>query len=334
MMQAVERLLQVVECQAFELCGPYSEAGRDDYYVPYMMNDAVEYYLILRNCRLVGEYLLDSELEQNGRVEQNENGFILAVRQGNENAFTLSFSTIEEKVQCFQYHEIGHFWVKGQEQWRQLVYMLGTIHDKYTFLGESFCNEKELKLLNLVEFAPLHEWSPIHDSLEDTYPETWKGIEAMEQLAKQAGDLGYLRWIRVYRCFPYLKKVLRDKLQHPKREKMYRLLYKQVKEASLKYPKRVYEETVLQEIETARAKVKEEMKKRGFHGEYPAYQKEVQKILVTEEQPFTIMEWNHYKFNISFMISEYKKMDEESLNSGFFCGKGRKGWIEKYDYKL
>ena len=36
----------------------------------------------------------------------------------------------------YRYHEIGHFWRDGAEQWRQLVYMIGTIREKYRFLGE------------------------------------------------------------------------------------------------------------------------------------------------------------------------------------------------------
>ena len=42
MMQALEKLMHVFEYNVFELCGPFENAGRTDYYVPYMMNDAVE----------------------------------------------------------------------------------------------------------------------------------------------------------------------------------------------------------------------------------------------------------------------------------------------------
>ena len=109
MMQALAHLLEVFDCQVFELCGPFEEDGQIVYYVPYMMNDAVEDYLILRNCRMIGEYLSDTELTQEAQIAKDESGYVLAVRQGEQNAFTLYFETIEECVQCYQYHQIGHF---------------------------------------------------------------------------------------------------------------------------------------------------------------------------------------------------------------------------------
>ena len=41
--------------------------------------------------------------------------YILVVRQEGGTLFTLQFSDIQEHLQCYQYHRIGHFWVKGQE---------------------------------------------------------------------------------------------------------------------------------------------------------------------------------------------------------------------------
>lgn len=338
MMLALKHLMHVVECNVFELCGPFENEGRTDYYVPYMMNDAVEDYLILRNCRIVGEYLAETELPQEAQLVEEENGYVLAVRQGDENAFTLYFDSIEENVQCYQYHEIGHFWVEGQEQWRQLVYMVGTIHDKYTFLGEHFCNEQELELLHLVEFAPFRAWSPIHESLDDTYEETETGLEAMERFAKLAGDKNYLRWILWYRqCgrFPWMltsvSKLLANQLLNPKREALYRVIFDKVCEASKQYSKRTYGERIDAELMASRDKVDSDLKSQGYVGVYPEYERDCRKIYVTEEHPFTIMEWNHYKFKIQFMVSECKKPIINKRNSGFFSGSGRKGWIEKYD---
>lgn len=329
MMQALGHLQEVFDCQVFELCGPFEEDGYVNYYVPYMMNDAVEDYLILKNCRMIGEYLSDTELTQEAQIAKDDSGYVLVVRQGERNAFTLYFKTIEECAQCYQYHQIGHFWVKGQEQWRQLVYMIGTIHDKYTFLGEVFCNKKELELLHLVEFAPFRDWSPIHGSLEDSYPETEEGIAAMERFAKASGDREYVKWIGRYRRFPWLQRMLSKMLLSPKRETLYRFIYEKVAEASAMYPERQYSEEVKAQMDKARKAAKEELESRGFWGTYPIFQKEDQTILVTEEHPFTMLEWNHYKFKVQFMVSECKKINK--LNSGFFKERGRKGWIEEYD---
>ena len=116
---AFEKLAEIFEYQVFELC-----IG-EDYLIPYMMNDAVENYLILKNGQMIGNYLNDDTLEVTGKLAVEKDRYVLSVRQGEENAFTLYFSEIEERIQCFQYHRIGHFWVKGQEQWRQLVYIIG-----------------------------------------------------------------------------------------------------------------------------------------------------------------------------------------------------------------
>ena len=333
MMQELERLKQVVDCQVFELCGPVEEHGSICYYVPYMMNDAVENYLILKDCKMIGKFHSEIKGQQEAQIAQLEGGHVLAFRQGGENAFTLFFKEIEERKQFYQYHRIGHFWVKGQEQWRQIVYIVGTIHDKYSFLGEGSCNELEKRLMHLIAFAPLQYWSPVHGSLEADYPETEEGILAMEAFAKEAGDGAYLKWIKWYRSFPMLRKFLAKKLLAAKREALYRCIWETICKASEQYPERIYSVEDMYSIETARSKADAELKGRGYTGSYPVYTKEKQTIHVVEEHPFTILEWKHYKFRIHFMISEGKTASNHQLNSGFFKGVGRKGWIETYDYK-
>ena len=330
MMQMQKKLETIFEHQVFELCGPFATETGNDYYVPYMMNDALEDYLILKNGRMVGEYLHDTELEQQMQLAEDENGFVLAVRQGEENAFTLYFERIEESVEFYQYHEIGHFWVKGQEQWRQLVYIIGTINDKYQFSGKDSCNEAELEILPLMEFAPFRYWSPIHESLSDWYPDTYGGVELAKKLAKEAGDKSLYRWICLYEKFPReaLSKWIGKMLLHPRRESFYEVIWKRVEAASQGYPKRTYSKDIAAEIEQIRENVQKELGKRGFEGTYPVYTKEDTQIRVMEEHPFTIMEWDHYKFRVQFMVSKCKN---QKRNSGFFKGPGRKGWIETYE---
>ena len=333
MMQELERLRHVVECQVFELCGPFEEHGSICYYVPYMMNDAVENYLILKECRLVGKYLPENKGKQEAQIAQLEGGYVLAFRQGGENAFTLFFKEIEERKQFYQYHRIGHFWVKGQEQWRQIVYIVGTIHDKYSFLGEESCNEMEKRLMHLIEFLPLQHWSPVHGSLEEDYPETEEGITAMEYFVEKANDKSYLRLMNWYRRYPWLRKMLAKQLLKTEREALYQCIYQEIQKASENYPSRVYELEAQNSIEDMRRRAEEYLIEQGYQGCYPEFQKGNRKIHVAEEHPFTILEWNHYKFRIRFMISECKNEKENQLNSGFFRGVGRKGWIEDYDYK-
>ena len=59
---AFEKLAEVFEYQVFELC-----VG-EEYLIPYMMNDAVENYLILKNGQMIGNYLNDDTLEVTAKL--------------------------------------------------------------------------------------------------------------------------------------------------------------------------------------------------------------------------------------------------------------------------
>ncbi|MDM8247538.1 DUF3878 family protein [Lacrimispora saccharolytica] len=48
-------LKEIFDQQVFELC-IHEENSQKAYYIPYMMNDALECYLILEHCRMTGEY--------------------------------------------------------------------------------------------------------------------------------------------------------------------------------------------------------------------------------------------------------------------------------------
>ena len=110
--------------------------GNQTGYVPYMMNDAIECYLSFHGLRISGKYDKDYEGEMWAQLEEREGRYGLIVHQGEESVFTMWFDEIMEHTNCYRYHEIGHFWREGAEQWRQLVYMIGTIREKYRFLGE------------------------------------------------------------------------------------------------------------------------------------------------------------------------------------------------------
>lgn len=336
------KLAEILELQALEICK--AKNGKD-ILIPYMMNDAVENYLILRECRMSGEYLEEAKVLHPTKLVREEmpNGqgeaeYILSIRQDEGNIFLLRFSTIEERIKCYQYHRIGHFWVKGQEQWRQLVYMVGTIHDKYEYIGENICNEVEKELMPLMEFPPFRDWSPIHEPLDGKYPFTYEGIDAMEQIAKEAGDRGYVRWVRIYRKFPYkmLRKILRHRLISSKSEKLYQRIRQKVETASEAYEEREYENDLQEEILKRRTEADRILKGKGYHGIYPEYEKENVQVVVTEEHPFTKEEFEYedYEFRIKFMVSEVKMRNQNGYLSGFFAGKGRHGWIAEHVEEL
>lgn len=227
------KLAEIFKYQVFELCEEPEEKEEESgksYFIPYMMNDAIEDYLVLENCRMVGEVAAEEQaggLELSARISGKEGAYVLVVRQksllhGEETVFTLHFEKIRESRTCYQYHEIGHFWMEGQEQWRRLVYMAGTIYDKFAYVGEEVCTEGELELLRLVEFAPFRNWSPVRESLEEKYPATYEGIACMEQFAVMAQDRGYLALLRLYRRFPsrFLERWLTRALTDSSREQL------------------------------------------------------------------------------------------------------------------
>ena len=153
--RSIQLLAQIFEYQVFELQVEEKD-GNQTGYVPYMMNDAIECYLSFHGLRISGKYDKDYEGEMWAQLEEREGRYGLIVHQGEESVFTMWFDEIMEHTNCYRYHEIGHFWRDGAEQWRQLVYMIGTIREKYRFLGEEVCNDQEMEIMSLIEFAPFY----------------------------------------------------------------------------------------------------------------------------------------------------------------------------------
>jgi len=114
----------------------------------YLMNDAVESFLIFRDARLTGSYLENYEGPLKSSLSQEGDEYILVVWQG-ENVVTLFFRMLDLEVYLYNYGEIGHFWVPGYEYLRQLEYRIAIARDKLEYLGEEFCTEEERDYTNL-----------------------------------------------------------------------------------------------------------------------------------------------------------------------------------------
>lgn len=331
MPSAYEKLAEIFQQQVFELHVRTPDGKQLDCYIPYMMNDAVECYLILRDCQITGEYLEEESMHVRAQLACRGDLQALILKQAGGTVCTIWFKNIEEKFQCYQYHRIGHFWVKGQEQWRQLVYMAGTIYEKYEYLGKRACTKGEREVMKLVECAPFCYWSPIGESLEGRYPATEDGIDCMQKFAKEAGDRSYSRMLGLYRKFrwKWLEKRLAEALTNPKRQALYELIYEKIKSASRRYPKRNYGECFNETCQRERKKAHHRLKQAGFTGAYPEYERDNVRVTVTEEHPFTIMEADDFGFRLQYMVSRGRKKQQFGRNGGFFKGKGREGWIEQ-----
>ena len=323
------KLAQVFELSVFE---PIHMEGKKDIYAAYLMNDAVESYFVFEQSVMTGSYK-ELECEQTASIVHDDNGYMLIVNQSGENRFTIRFTNLHMQTTCFDYGCMGHFWVKGQEQWRQLVYIIGTIYEKYDYLGETYCNKSEKELLRLVEFPPFRMWSPIHESLEEKYPATYEGVTCMERLAKKAKDTRYLWLVKLYRYFPnrILEKLLAMRLLRPKRQRLYETIWQEVQSASEVYPERDYGTRLNEEIRRKRKEIHVKMLEDGFEGTYPEYYKKRMQITVAEEHPFTVsmLEFENFVFRVHFMVSKCGKHVKIRKNCGFFRGLGRIGKVEK-----
>ena len=318
------RLAEIIRLRVFEL-----DSTQGDCRIPYMMNDALEYYLILENSVLTGEFDADSPVQQ-GRISWEEGRYALILQQENGNLFTLHFDTITEHAACYRYHEIGHFWRPGQEHWRQLVYIIGTLCDKYEYFGDRFCSEAEQKLLPLMNFEPFRYYSSIREPL-DWYPDDVRGWQTIRQLAMQAGDTGFVNLLRLCRPLPKPLRHLiwRRALQSSARQKLYEQIWAQVEAASRAYGARDYGAAMNERIEEERRRAANTLTRLGFAGAYPDFAKPGMQVHVAEEHPFTTMEYDNFEFKLQLMVSVCDGADGRC--AGFFRGRGRRGRILKLE---
>ena len=122
----------------------------------YLMNDAVESFLVLKNARMTGNYVRDYEGEFEGSVEKADRDlceaeYILVIHQG-QNVFTVFFEDILLETQLYNYGELGHFWVKGYENLRVMEYQIAILRDKYEYLGEKLLHGTGTKAGNAAGF--------------------------------------------------------------------------------------------------------------------------------------------------------------------------------------
>lgn len=330
-MKSLQVLLdELIKSEALSLHLQNKADGVTNYYVPYMMNDAVESYVILFDCHLQGE-IDEGALYVDAKVvwDDDKKGVIFYQENG---LFAIWFEKYELITHCYQYHMTGHFWRSGQEQWRRLVYLIGTIYDKYLYLGDEYCNDCEKQLMYLSEFEPFRVWSPIDESFDIFYEETKRGSDCMLQLAKDANDKEMVVWTKIYQLFPskIVSRHIAKMLTNVKRVKLYEYILSKLNKGSIQYPQRVYDKDKEKLIKTRRDTVIKDILEQGFCGEYPNFKKGMEVISAYEEHPYTIgeLEYEGFDFGIHLMSSVCEKYPT-SIHGGFFVGKGNEAKVKK-----
>ncbi|WP_455716242.1 DUF3878 family protein [Anaerosporobacter sp.] len=281
-------LAQLFKEQVFELLEKKEEK---QYFVVYMMNDAIESFLVFDNAVLTGEYENDNEDTIEGSLDRIGEDYMLIVRQGESNTFTIRFSKLKLENNLYQYHNIGHFWVKGDEYLRQITYRLGILQDKYAFLGDKVCNQEELTLLSFYEFAPLRNYISVSWEKQDKFISTERGIDAFLELAKEVKDTSLEKLLIRYKKQPSkrIEWMLTKMLKMVKHKRVIDLLRNKIDQASRKYKERSFTEEENQLISYCRKRLEETLEHKY-------------NVTILEEQPFSIGE----EFSYSFHILQWK----------------------------
>ena len=127
-----EMLEELLWQDQFELIFPENEK-QSELRLVYLMNDAVESFLVFVNAKMTGQYQPDyeGELEAELSREDTEDGciYVLIVHQG-DSVVTIFFEKLKVETHLYRYGDLGHFWVKGYEYLRQLEYRIAILHTK------------------------------------------------------------------------------------------------------------------------------------------------------------------------------------------------------------
>lgn len=154
--EAFQKLAQLLGQDQFELLFPDKDVeNQDEMRLVYLMNDAVESFLVFSGARMTGHYQKDYEGELDATLSQEDGEYVLVVYQG-ETVVTIFFQDLSLEMNLYNYGDIGHFWLKGYEYLRILEYRLAILSDKCEYLGEKATSDTERKLAKLVHFPPLN----------------------------------------------------------------------------------------------------------------------------------------------------------------------------------
>lgn len=236
------------------------------------MNDAVESFLIFRDSAMTGNYC-DIDVEQIASIDKLDDGYMLIVNQGGENIFTIRFRKLVLRTHLFNYGCMGHFWVKGYEYLRQLEYQLADIRDKYRYLGDEYCSEKEMQLMKLADFPPIKRYKSVPDRYYVPYPDCvyQETIDYLLSIAQQVNDSSMARVIRNYgkKTSRYNSFLIYMMLHTKKHANFVDALIKELREAASIYDDRTFSEDERREHKrihlVAENKLKE-YEKTGFRG--------------------------------------------------------------------
>lgn len=297
-------LEELLEQDQFELL-PAKE-GDTERRLVYLMNDAVESFLVFRGAALTGHYLEDYEGALTWSMSRDAARYVLVVRQG-DNAVTLLFENLDLEVHLYNYGEIAHFWVPGYEYLRQLEYRIAILRDKCEYLGPEYCTPEERRLAHLAYFPPLNYccYPAVPAKYIVPIPDPWnpseEALNVMEELARECGNKK-LGWrLKFYRRHPWplLAKRIAAMPHRTECEEVVDLLSRRLREAVQDYPRRSFgkaTDNAIKRLEQQAEERRQELARQGIRAE------------VLREEPFTIAQDN-LEFHVYLMIWETRGRD-------------------------
>lgn len=353
MQDTFEMLEELLEQEQFELLFPTEEIERDGYSrgeyasgneeeqakkknsertvrkpssseirLVYLMNDAVESFLIFRKARLTGSYISDYEGFLKSSLNREGDEYILVVWQG-ENVVTLFFQDLDLEVHLYNYGEIGHFWVPEYEYLRQLEYRIAIARDKLEYLGQEFCTEEEQSLVQLADFPPLNYccYPAVPRQYivpkEDPWIPSAQAFQVMEKLIKEVQDYSLLRLLQLYEKFPspLVARIFARALHKTRHAAVVALLTSKIKKEAGNYPNRSFGEKAdhqLNSLLSKARKLQEKLAQDGICAE------------VLREEPFTtardsldfqvfLMVWKRGWRNCKVEIRKLTEAEESGL---------------------
>ena len=251
-----QKLDLLVSQGSFELVNYQPDQKTQDLKLVYLMNDAVESFLVFQKARLTGTYLPDFEGELSASLSREDSGYVLILHQ-EDTVCTLFFQDLVLETHLFDYGKTGHFWVKKWEYLRQLEYRIAILHDKLEYLGTEYCNKTEQMLVVLAAFPPLNCscYPAVPDKyLVPKYPRWFvsqAAIGIMRQLALEAKDPALIRWLNLYRRFPIriVACYIAHMLHQTAHASVIDLLNSKLANAASSYPERILSEDVKERIQ-------------------------------------------------------------------------------------
>lgn len=178
---------------------------------------------------------------------------------------TLFFSDLALETRCYDYGDIGHFWLPGDELLRLIQFKAEIVSDKKTYLGDIFCTDLERRLALLYGFPPLSTLffpaAPrkyLRERERPWVPEEG-AAEAAAGFAEKAGDFILAQKIRQYGAHPsrlaamLLARTFRQRA-HLGFQKTVLALFR---EAGSTWPKRPFPERIQRALDARRKEAEE-----------------------------------------------------------------------------